>query len=342
MKSTHYRRDRQGVSATLTVEALVMLRDGYVEEAADTLWYAIRVDRHNGIAWHRLALLYRDYLDDPESKARVPRLFLTAMRRRPDCARVRVDFASYLISENQLDRAEQLLREALQMRDHPSITYRLLGTLLKNRGCFEEAERLLLRAVQLRPWDELSVYSLATLLLRLGHREEALQQFDAYYNIVTRRERSRAMRYLESVTSHERFDASMWRRLLFDHADHQRLMERADILRMALSVKNDDVGLWCDLSIVERELGHETVADWALDTAAMIDPDDERVIFETAQYYRRRGLWEQAEQLFLKYLDRCPYDEEARGLLAMVQQELEAELVENIAGDMDDAAVEDC
>ncbi len=342
MTSKHRVQERQNVSTTFTIEALRMLRDGYVEEAADTLWYAIRIDRYNGIAWHRLALLYRDHLNDPASRARIPKLFVTAMRRRPECPRVRVDFASYLINENQLDMAERLLREALSMEEHPSLTYRLLGTLLKTRGCLEEAEILLRRAVQLRPWDELCVYSLATLLLRLGHREEALESFSIYYDIITKRERERAMQYLKSLTSRMSGDnVGMWRRLLFDHAEHHQLDEKADVLRMAISVKGDDAGLWSDLSIVERELGHETVADWALDTAAMIDPDDERVIFETAQFYRRRGMWEPAEQLLLKYLDICPYDEEARSILAMVQQEIEAELVEDITKELGDTPAEE-
>lgn len=84
-----------------------------------------------------------------------------------------------LTLQADVERAQELVRKAIELRPQFAAAHEVLGRLLKVQGRVPEAVAALERAVQLRPDDSAVRFQLGTLYQQSGRPEEARREFAA-------------------------------------------------------------------------------------------------------------------------------------------------------------------
>ena len=229
----------------------------------------------------------------------------------------------------QFDRAITACRDALLTFPEDINILGLLGAALGDKGQLEEAEKILNQVIDLAPTFAKPYEDLGTLLLRQGRVDEALPLLekavrldpkldDAHFHLG----RALAMkgRGVEADEAFERsFALSPMRRLMALAAEHHkagRMKEAEQLCRQVLQKKPGHVDALRMLGLIAAAAGDLDEAEYLLRQALDAAPDHTPAVFELGRVLKELDRNEEAVEVYRGLIEREPENPKAHYRLA--------------------------
>lgn len=197
------------------------------------------------------------------------------------------DLALVHLRRAEQEKAESLLRRALEIQPQSLTALLRLGSALLTSGQAVEAVAVFGRALELAPDDRHVRYSHAHALLEAAHFEEAIAAAD---EALARDPNDVATLAVKGVALFER----------------ERYGESETALARCVEVAPDDVNGWMHLGRTRLELDDMPGAIAAFERAAALAPDEAMMQSQLANAHTRSGAPERAVEVCDCYLERHP------------------------------------
>lgn len=246
---------------------------GRPEFAEDAFDHALASDPGNVEALLGLAKALIDQGRLGEAEARYQR----AVELMPKNAHIYQDYAASMANAGQYEKAEKLIRQSIEIDPDNPRSYSHLGAILYYLGEFQEASDALLKASEIGNYDK-AYNNLGTLLFFARDYGQSVEMFRKAMELTP--DDSRIVGSLADAC-----------RLAKDCADADELYRKAvELTDERLSVKPDDAEEIALKGRYKLQLGEKGEARSLAERAMAIDPENNRVLLNTAI------IWSQLEE----------------------------------------------
>ena len=133
--------------------------EGNISDAVGSYEYCLS----RGVNDYRFFTNYGLLLRDLGKFEKAENLLRKAIEIRPDISSTYLNLASILSNLRKLEESENFLRKAIEIKPDFAMAYSNLGNVLRDLGKLEEAEKILRKAITLDPNLARAYYSLSTL-----------------------------------------------------------------------------------------------------------------------------------------------------------------------------------
>jgi tetratricopeptide (TPR) repeat protein len=206
-----------------------------------------------------------------------------------------------------LEQAETLLRQAVNMNAALGVARSALGRVLAKAGRYEEAAEELREAVTLDPTDAAAFYVLGFTLKTLGMVHEAAEAYERFLDLTPDAPEGPKIRsWVESVRASPEFTPAEV--LARASADLQagRLDEAAAACEQVLAADGANAVANALMGRILFQKGDYIRATTVLKRAEPASPDDPEIPFYLGQAYSQRGQADEAAQAFERCLQLAP------------------------------------
>ncbi len=255
------------------------LTTGRPEFAEDAFDHALESDPGNVEALLGLAKALIDQGREDAADARYKR----AVDLMPKNARIYQDYAASMANAGQYEKAERLIRQSIEIDPDNPRSYSHLGAILFYLGEFQEASDALIKASEIGDYDK-AYNNLGTLLFFAGDYGQSVEMFRKAMELTP--DDSRIVGYLADAC-----------RLAKDCADARKFYRKAvELTDERLSVKPDDAEEIALKGRYRLHLGDKDEARSLAERAMAIDPENNRVLLNTAIIWSQLGEYEKAKE----------------------------------------------
>jgi tetratricopeptide (TPR) repeat protein len=148
------------------------LQDGRVDEAQTYLEKAISLAPDAAESYNNLGLIAKNRGDIPHAQ----KMFEAAISNRPTLTGAYINLAYLLLGQGDEEKAEDLLRQSLQVKETEG-AYAALGKLSLSRGKWDEAEKFLLQSLRINPQASQAYFWYGELWLARQNSQKAQEMF---------------------------------------------------------------------------------------------------------------------------------------------------------------------
>ena len=158
-KKKNKNKNAETIMAKMLNQAFKFHSEGNISDAVESYEYCLS----RGVNDYRFFTNYGLLLRDLGKFEKAENLLRKAIEIRPDISSTYLNLAAILRNLRKLEEAENFLRKAIEIKPDFAIAYLNLGNTLKDLGKLEEAEKILRKAITLNPNLARAYYSLSTL-----------------------------------------------------------------------------------------------------------------------------------------------------------------------------------
>jgi tetratricopeptide (TPR) repeat protein len=313
---------RPGDGYGYSVLAEIQLTAGRLSDASESVATAIRLSPGLAYPWQaraNIAAAAKRYPDAVSDMRVVARLM-------PGNLEVGRKLAAFLALAGQTGEARTLMAGIGAQQQSDALIWASIGRDESQRKRYSDAENAFRHAIEIDPglidgWKNLALLLRATDRHREG--EEALRtvlKIDPADKwalalladmVGTRGQAAEAKNLLEQATSGESVTATEWRALARSRSRERDLKGAADAYAKVVALDPKSVEDWIELGSARSMLREDAEATAALQAAARLDPDNERLLLASARFHGERGDFVKALELAERAVEKYPASADA-------------------------------